>query len=443
MGSFAEYIPLQKSTAFLAIVACSVVLAVAATSSLTFAISVGGILLFALLVKDLRLIVPIVLVSGPLAPKFPMSFGNLYLTTAILIIAYAAWAWRGCLLRSSYVQVRSSTAKALVWMLVIMFLSTLQGLPYLAENPAAILRLIQFFLYTSLFFIVLQMNFTKGQIKGALAVALAVGVVEALIGLWQWFSVPGPVMIWGTFDYRHTHLGAHEMFIALIALGALLETRKVSLGLILSICVGFYLYAVVFSFTRTSYVALPVGLAVMFAMPFRAKRKWILLIAAAGAVLIIVKLVPAEIIERARTIMGNITGERVGKSFGTRLSLWKEGFREFLNQPLLGLGPWGYGLADSYYVKILAESGILGLLAYIYVLVAMTYEQWLVAKSRISDSFVRGIAYGLLPATVASIVIFGITAEIFAMHRFMSTFWIVFALLIKWVQNERVPKLTS
>ncbi len=433
-----------KTTGVLFVIIISIIAALFALKfSIYFAVAISVIGLFALLVKDLRIIVPVVLVAGPLGPKFPMSFGNLYLTTAILIVAYIAWIWRGSLLRSSFTLVRASTAKALILLFMIMFLSILQGLPYLMENPSSILRLVQFFIYTFLFIIVLQLEFTKRQIKAAIVIVLAVGLIETFIGIWQLVTAPGFFMMSGTFDYRHAHLGAHETFVAFIALGALLETRKFSLGVILSICLALYLYTIVFSYARTAYVAFPVGLAAMFLMPFRRGRKCALLLASIAVAVLTIEIVPREVIQRAMSIVYNVSMERIGASYGTRLRLWKTGFYEFTTQPLLGLGPWGYGLADSFYVKILAESGILGLLAYIYVLVAILYDQWLIAKSGISDSFVRGVAYAMLPATVACLIIYSIAVEIFAMHRFMSTYWIIFALLIKWVENERSSQLKA
>jgi O-antigen ligase len=391
----------------------------------------AGTILFLALVWDFRIIVPLLIVLAPLGPKYPMSFGNLYLATAVVIVAYAAWLWRLPLSRERLAFPREPVLISLVVLVGVMILSSLQSISFLMANKLYLLRFVQFMLYTFFFALVLQMSFSRTAIKTLLALVLAVGLLEGLIGVWQWQTNPG-IFVTGTFDYRHTNYSVYIVFITLLFLGVLMESRKIWMGLASMAALAVLLYSVVFSFSRGAYVSLAAGLVTMMFMPVSRRRRLYLLGALALGIVVAVAAVPRDVVFRAQDVLTTLTGDYIALSFASRLRMWRIALADFMQSPILGKGTWNYGLRDNFYFKMLGEVGILGLLAFIAVLLVMMKREWRAVKARAGSDLVRGIATGLLPATVATLVVFELSGDHFLNHRFMISFWVVLGLILKY-----------
>lgn len=391
----------------------------------------GGLLLFLLLVWDFRIIVPLLVVLVPVGPKFPMSFGNLYLATAVVIVAYAAWLWRLPLSKERLIFPREPVLLSILVFMGVMLLASLQSFSLLLQNQLHFLRFIQFMLYTFLFAMILQMHFSRKAIRALLLLVLVVGFLEGLIGVWQWQTNPG-MYVTGTFDCRHTNYSVYAVFIALLFLGVLVEARSRLTALASIVALGTMLYAIVFAFSRGAYVSLAIGFITLLLMPIRRRRRLALMGATATLGLATYFMLPEDVILRAENIVTTFTGEHVALSFKSRLRMWRIAFADFAEHPILGKGTWNYGLRDNFYIKVLAETGIVGLVAFLAVLYVIIKREWQAIGASTRSDFVGGVAIGLLPATVACLVVFELSGDHFLSHRFMTNFWIVLALVLKY-----------
>ncbi len=179
-------------------------------------------------------------------------------------------------------------------------------------------------------------------------------------------------------------------------------------------------------------MALAAAVLTFFAMPLRRGRKTALLTLCLAATLLVIFLLPADVMYRASGIVTTLTGRQIALSFTYRLMMWRDAFDDFLQSPLLGKGAWSYSLRDNFYIKMLSEAGILGFAAFMAVLYVIVKEQWRVIRRGIKDDFIRGVTMGLLPATVGCLIVFDLSGDFFTVHRFMGTFWIVLALLLRY-----------
>ena len=94
---------------------------------------------------------------------------------------------------------------------------------------------------------------------------------------------------------------------------------------------------------------------------------------------------------------GEIKVGRVGLDLSTteRLRSWQYVLKDWLHSPLIGRGVTGYAWADAQYVKILGETGLAGLVAFIFLIVRL----WRRARETFlaeQDPFCKGLAQGLL-----------------------------------------------
>jgi O-antigen ligase len=389
----------------------------------------GALALFAILVKDVRLAVPLLIVAIPFGPKFEMSFGSLYLATALLIMALTAWVWRAPLLRSPFAFPFNPMVVSLLALSAVLGVSALQVLPFLSGRPVLLLRLIQFYLYIALFFMVIQLRFSPGEIRKLVILFLLVGVSQGALGVIQWLQRPG-LFLSGTFDNQHNHFGIYAVFIALLLLGVLLENSGTRLRLAALAGLSVMVFSIVFSFSRGGYTAFIAGIVALLFTPIRRRRKLVLVLCAAALGIFIYISVPEFVRERAQSIILNVSGEEVGISWGTRLQLWQEAYGEFLKNPILGAGTWSKGFRDNFYFRILAEAGLLGMFAFFVLLLTLFREIWKIVRFRLEDGLMRGVATGLFAASFACMVVYNLAGDFFAIHRFMGTYWILLGLIL-------------
>ena len=197
-----------------------------------------------------------------------------------------------------------------------------------------------------------------------------------------------------TYHYTHdmrvggafSYLGPNETaaFLAqyMVFAAGLLPFMKRRLGFVALLCVlGFTGYCVMYSFSRTGYLALCVGIGFLLALRWRVGLIGFLLLLAFGK-----GLLPSSVIERIemtvsseeqRIESGATFDSENGKegkydgSTESRFALFDEAIELFKTSPLLGNGfrtfSQVYGMdAHNNFAKMLAEGGAVGFLIYIY-----------------------------------------------------------------------------
>ncbi len=428
MRALALFLHHKQRLQALLIIAVSILIALLyGTGRANQIVMLGGALLFFLLVWDLRLVIPLQIVLVPFGPRYEMWFGNLYVATPVMIIACVAWILRNFLRRQPFSFPSNPVLPALAVFLMILGLSALQDLAGLLYELPMFLKFIQFFFYSALFMMVLQMDLSRRFIKGMLILAVIVGVAEGAIGIAQWLINPG-YYVYGTFIGRHSSFAIYIVFVCMLLLGILFETGRVTVAIAALAGLGVLLFSFIFSFSRTGYIAIAAGIVTFLCLPMRGRRKAAMVIGAAAILLISYSLIPEDIRLRAGSIVANLSGRDIGISFRERLGMWTDAMYDFRINPLLGRGAWTYAITDNFFVKLLGEAGLLGLGAFLWLLYCIVRQAWRGIRVRVEDTFVRGIVVGLLPATVACLIVFNFAGDMFGVHRFMGTFWLVFAL---------------
>jgi O-antigen ligase len=278
-----------------------------------------------------------------------------------------------------------------------------------------------------------------------LAILFAAAVSQALLGIYQFaFQPDGPehflvlgrfYRAYGTFNQPNP-FGGFMNLTAVLALGIFLsylprlwrsvQKRHFSaadwlpalgVGLVTAVC----LVGVVVSWSRGAWLSLAVATAVV--LIFWPRKLWqggLLLIA--GGILVFVGsqlgLLPASVTERVSSFsedlrFGDVRGEDItDENYAVleRLAHWQAALAMAEDQPWLGVGfgnyepayadyalinwPYPLGHAHNYYLNLLAEVGVLGLLAYLAFWTAVFWQTIRVVRR--SKGWRRGVALGLL-----------------------------------------------
>jgi putative inorganic carbon (hco3(-)) transporter len=220
---------------------------------------------------------------------------------------------------------------------------------------------------------------------------------------------------WGSFDENKRSLGPlgygsnqTAAFLAQFAMffwGFAQFVKRKKLRLIFYGLVALTIFADLYTFSRGSYLALIVSVIVLGLLKDRK-----LIIIAAVFLFTWQAIVPTAVRERV-----NMTQNSNGKledSAQERVSLWEAAEASIISNPVLGIGFASYqlsshvdGLRDTHnwYVKVMVETGIVGMiivLAMLQQVLALAYRLF----KRAEDPLYRGLGLGLFVGMLACIV---------------------------------------
>lgn len=271
------------------------------------------------------------------------------------------------------------------------------------------------------------------------ALALA-GAGNALVGIYQFFGGSGALHLlvndrffraFGTFGQPNPFggfMGLLAPLLLMAALGCMMRLRKrvhlsALAGLLLyGVCAALVTAGVFLSWSRGAWLAFGVSaLAMLLALP---RKFWqgaalVALVAALGAGLWLSGRLPASIVERINSAtqetfaFNDVRGVYItpeNYALVERFAHWQAALNMATAHPWLGVGFGNYevaypahslmnwelalGHAHNYYLNVLAETGMIGLVAYITLWIGIIALTWKARQH--PDPFSRLIAVGLL-----------------------------------------------
>lgn len=246
------------------------------------------------------------------------------------------------------------------------------------------------------------------------------------------FSEKGAHNVMNPFYNDHTAYGAMlAMFIPVLMGLAFNRSRPLYTRLIAFVFLLIFIIAIGLSYSRASWVSLIVALAVFLLMLFKIKLKTIFIALCIGAVAlfsfqkkIVMKLeknnkeVSQDISSEIQSI-SNISSDASNRE---RLNRWSCAYRMFLDKPYFGFGPGTYmfkygtyqifsqrtiistnlgrgGNAHSEYLGPLAEQGLLGMLCFVALAVAvfiLSFRLYYRLKDREMKIIIASLFLGLI-----------------------------------------------
>ena len=245
----------------------------------------------------------------------------------------------------------------------------------------------------------------------------------------------------GTFS----QLGANEfaafcVTMAVVLLAVLIATRTHRWWkLAMLVGITCMLMGVLYSYSRTSYIALILGV-VAVVLVWRGRWKLVPLLLAIGLAAPV--WLPASVVERFESTTV-AEGER-DESTELRIVYWNVAWDMFKQNPVTGTGFQTFTLLNPYgkdthnlYLRTLAEGGVLGAVVLVGVLASvLVAARRVIARAR-NGTWAYGLALGTLGAVLAMICsnIFG---DRFTYYPVVAYFWAYVALVVKspWLPPE-------
>ncbi|HEY7975415.1 MAG TPA: O-antigen ligase family protein, partial [Ktedonobacterales bacterium] len=237
--------------------------------------------------------------------------------------------------------------------------------------------------------------------------AIIAGVAQALLGCAQYMLATGllgpggaNIRVFGTFDQPNPYGGYLNLSLP-IALALTLFGRDPRMRWVAGGASALMLFALYLSDSRGALLGLVAALIVLAAVGWRFERKAIIALLI-GAPLVAIAwfthLIPTRIEEKLlaqfRVNDVSLTAQLNDANYSTieRLAHWVAGLRMFRAHPLLGVGAGNYDAAyqrykvpgwdeslthaHNYYINVAAETGALGLLAFLAVVGVALWLAW-------------------------------------------------------------------
>ena len=367
----------------------------------------------------------------------------------LLVIIAFSWLIKSALYKELGIFKKTPLNGAMFFYAFACVLSTLLGIAAgridLMTGSLFVLKYIQYFV---LFFLIINSIEDQKQVRRYWLAVLVTALIVGAIGLAQ---IPGGGRVTAPFEgdspEPNTFAG-YLAFVILICLALALSLpnnrRRISYFFI----AAFLFLPFLFTLSRASYLGFIPGLAVVLILNHQRVVSYTLL-ALFLTILIFPNIFPQAIRDRIAFTFtqapqaGQVTvfGQRLDTSTSARLRSFQDAVEAFYQEPIVGYGVTGWSFIDAQYFRTLLETGLVGLMAFLFLL----YRLFRLGLDRIrssgEDPFSRGLAIGFLGGFVC-LLFHAIGSNTFIIVRIMQPFWLVTGLvfMLRLVATEESPE---
>jgi len=415
-------------------------------------LSVGAVLLLLIIFLSFlnaELGLHIILLSMLLSPEIvvggvggvsigkPETKGDLLvLRVEDLILSAVALAWlaRTAIFKELGLIRRTPLNAPIFFYTASLILATLLGVLFGNVRPIRgffyTLKYLEFFV---VYFITTTQIRSERQLLRLVRTALLTCAISAALGI---LSIPYGDRVSAPFEGKYGEpntFGGYLVLLLAIILGTALTRDTALTRLRWLTFAGLVTVPLLFTLSRTSWMAAVPMLLTLLAL---SQRRLLLLIPLTVGIALSPLLLPQSVIDRynytfnASVDRGDIrvAGARLDTSTSARIESWMAGLGAWAKRPFLGYGVAGFGFLDAQYFRILVETGLVGLAAFLWLLVCILKTAWKILRE-VRGSPREGLALGFLAGTVA-MIFHGIGANTFIIVRIMEPFWFLAGIIV-------------
>jgi len=261
--------------------------------------------------------------------------------------------------------------------------------------------------------------------------AFITAAIVSVIGLAQ---VPSGERVSAPFEGEigePNTFGGYLLFMMAIAAGIAFETENTRRRAQCLILLGVMAVPFFFTLSRASYLGLIPAFLVI--ARFSTRRRLVVGLILLGLVTspVLIFVAPKSVKDRVTYTFKEEKGSdtvRVGKvafdpSTSARLLSFKSALAGFVQRPIFGWGVTGFGFMDAQYARVLAETGLVGLAAFLWLMWAVGRHALDVYATR-GDPDERGLVLGFL-AGFAGLLVHAFGSNTFIIVRIMEPFWLI------------------
>ena len=378
----------------------------------------------------------------------------------LLMIMCFAWLARSAIHKDIGLLKKTILNSSIRNYLVVCLISTLWAIID-AQNRATtvspftgIMFIFKYFEYFIVFFMVSNFISTRKQVKNylhALFITCAIVVILGMLQISQGGRISTPFE--GQGGEPNTLGGYLVLMISLTTMFALHENRtwiKLAYGSLSF----FSLVALGFTYSRSSWAALVVVVPILLLIT---KKRLFLVSILIIAIIVTPFIMPKRMIQRIQYTYNFAKFEKrlafaekyakrvnIDPSTAARISQIKNVIEDIRNHPILGYGVTGWFFLDSQFPRVFIETGILGLITFIMLIVILFRELKRILKLCRGDPLFEPITIGLIGALVG-LIFHSIGTNTFIIVRIMEPFWFLVAMALLYPEisrNDPIPAVS-
>jgi O-antigen ligase len=414
----------------------------------------GGLVILALSLVSTEIALYILIFTMLLSPEFIVgategaSLGRgvtLRLDDFILVVIGFSWLAKMAINKELGLFLRTPLNRPIAYYLIVCIVSTLLGFIFgRVDLKTGLLYVLKYSEYVIVYFMVANHLKDRKQLRNYVWAMLLTCAIVSVIGL---VHIPSGERVSAPFEGRSGEpntFGGYLVFMICIAGGIYLATESFRKQLFCVFLLLLFSIPLFYTQSRSSYLAaVPAMLSFIW---LSKKRYWVLpVILLIGLTLPYIAPDPAKervaytfMQGRDRKDVVSVAGVKLDTSTSARVKSWQEAIGDLTEHPILGYGVTGYKFVDAQYVRVAAETGLVGLLTFLFLLATIFREAHRVQQAA-TDPFNKGLAVGFLAGFIG-LLFHGIGANTFIIVRIMEPFWFVAAMVMSIPSLEQEPE---
>ncbi|MFC1804897.1 O-antigen ligase family protein [Candidatus Omnitrophota bacterium] len=293
-----------------------------------------------------------------------------------------------------------------------------------------ILKMVEYFM---VYFMVINNLKSKRQAKIFIRLMLSVAFLVCICGLHQ--VRIGVGRIGAPFEGKYAEpntLAGYLILMCALASGMLIYAKSKSLKFFFGGLALLIFTTALFTFSRGGYLGFLVAYLALLVLNKRFRV--ILIMIALIAPFFLPAILPQATIERVTStfIPGRyirVLGEEIPLELSVtqRVDMFNEAIDIVQESPLFGHGITGAGLKEGQIVRVLAETGIVGLIIFLWMIVKLFKIALRIYRDS-EDDFTRAVSLGFLVGFIG-LLAHSWSASVFLIVRIMEPFWFLAAIV--------------
>jgi O-antigen ligase len=401
-----------------------------------------GIIASAICFFNTEMALYLVLFSMLFSPEF--SFGGelaegrrlvIRVEDIIILIVFSSWIVKTALYEGIGLIVKTPLNQPIRLYIFASLFSTLLGAIFgkvsLLSGLLYVFKYMEFFL---VFFMFVNNIREKDQIRRFIIAAI---VVAIFTGIYASIQIPLGVRVSAPFEGERGEpntLGGYLILIISVASGLWFTISDKKIKTYLLAIIALLTLPFIFTLSRSSWIAaIPMFIVFFILTDKKVLLVSLLLVFMATAPIILPKDVKERVTSTFIPDPNFADTERIGdigfdSSTSARISSFKYSFRKWREKPLFGWGVTGVGIIDSMYFRLLAETGTVGIIAFLYLIYTVSLYLYNTFRGR-DDPLLKGLSLGMLAGT-AALLGHSVGAASFIIVRIMEPYWFFMAAIV-------------
>jgi len=352
----------------------------------------------------------------------------------LLIVIGFSWFARNAVDKELGLFLKTPLNRPILFYLLACLVSTgfgvVEGSVNIKTGALYVLKYIEYFI---VYFMVVNHLKSTEQIKRFVFCLLLTCFITCIIGILQ---IPGGERVSAPFEGESTEpntFGGYLLFLGAITAGLLLKSedfRSKQLFIFLLLAI---IPPLLFTQSRASYLGL---LVTCFVLGMLTRHRIIITGFLALALFLSPLFLPQEVKDRILFTISQPeeSGQiRIGEihldtSTSARIASLKEIMQDWPKKPILGYGITGYKFLDSQYPKVLIETGIVGLIAFVYLLYSI-FRLAIKNLIEVKSPYFKGLSLGFLAGFIG-LLFHALGANTFIIVRIMEPFWFFAGIIV-------------